>query len=471
MVAQPNQVFIAKFKPEPKQIAPWKDKSETLLLWGPSGSGKSRLAGEKIHGYCLHYPKTTAIIARKIAEDLDKSVVRLMNRTIIDEPNEPRCTYYSKRRIMEYDNGSEILFIGIKDERAREALKSIGQGGSVDIFWFEEGIEFEEEDYNAAIARMRGTASDWRQILLSTNPGEELHWINRRLIIGGEASSYELKTEDNRYNPSDYAGKLAKLTGLEAARLREGIWTSGVGRVIDTWKDGFNVKNPELADGNVTEEAEYIPGYGPVVWFSDDGYSGRMDEKTGWFTERSNPRVFLLAQIRKDGQIAIFDEDYKIMTLASAHIQEVVKNNEMYGRPMPDFVVYDGAAPSLGGELFKAGIKAKPIRVKIEEGVKELREWCAPDINGIRKLIVHPRARYFRFEMGSWSYDRYHKPMEAHNHGPDAARYGTWHTAYKGLSDVNVAAVGIDSTKADAKIAEVMSRLSDKMERLYGHAS
>ena len=94
-----------------------------------------------------------------------------------------------------------FFFIGIKDERAREALKSIGQDGAVDIAWLEEGVEFEEEDYNAVIARMRGTAAPWRQIIVSTNPREELHWINRRLIIGGEASSYEARTEQNPYNP------------------------------------------------------------------------------------------------------------------------------------------------------------------------------------------------------------------------------------------------------------------------------
>jgi hypothetical protein len=471
MANLPEPILIAPFKASPKQVKPWNDKSDTLLLWGPSGSGKSRLAGEKVHGYCLHYPKTTAIIARKVAEDLEKSVIRLMNKTIIDIDNEPRCQYFSKRKLIEYDNGSEIWFIGIKDDRARKALRSIGQDGSVDIFWGEEGTEFEEEDHNAMTARMRGTAAPWRQMIYSTNPGAELHWINRRLIIGGEASHYLLKTEDNPYNAYDYQDKLDRLTGLERARLRDGIWTSGVGRVVDTWRDDYNPRNPDDARGNVTLEAEYEPGYGPVVWFADDGYAGRMDEKTGWFTERSNPRVFLLAQVRKDGRIAIFDEDYRIMTLASAHIQEVVKNSEMYGWPMPKKTVYDGAAPALGGELYKSGLKAVPIRVKIEEGIKELREWCAPDINGIRKLIVNPRCRYFRFEMGSWSYDKYHKPMEAHNHGPDAARYGTWHEAYGGLSDVNVAAPGIDSSKADAKIAKVMARLSDKMERLYGNAS
>ena len=40
----------------------------------------------------------------------------------------------------------------------------------------------------------------------------------------------------------------------------------------------------------------------------DDGYAGVKDKKTGFFTERSNPRTFLLAQERKDGIIAIFAE-------------------------------------------------------------------------------------------------------------------------------------------------------------------
>jgi hypothetical protein len=45
-----------------------------------------------------------------------------------------------------------------KRASARERIKSIGEQGGLDIVGMEEGSEFEEEDYNILLSRMRGTA-------------------------------------------------------------------------------------------------------------------------------------------------------------------------------------------------------------------------------------------------------------------------------------------------------------------------
>lgn len=463
-----GEVSIGHFQPTEKQVPMWRDKSPIMLLGGSAGGGKSKLAAEKMHALLLHYGGATGVISRKAEDDMLTSTMPLMLEEVIRIEQEPRCDYSARARRVKYTNGSELIFKGIWDERSREGLKSIGKDGSVDFWWLEEGSEFEEEDFNAILARMRGTAAKWTQIMISTNPLGKLHWINRRLIINEEAAFYPTSAYDNPYNPSSYLGMLDRLTGIDRARLRDGLWVDGTGLVVDTWVDDYSrTKNVSQIHGNVTPLADYIPDYGPVVWFCDDGYAGERDEKTGWFTARSNPRVFLLAQRRKDGILAIFANHYKIQTLQDPHITEVKDWSKDNNWPLPSYSVHDGASPSLGGHLLKAKCKPIGIRVKIDEGIKELRSWVGRDYNGVRKVIVHPRCQMLRFEMGSYTFDKFGNPIDAHNHGIDALRYGVWHEAYAGPGQVEVAHTGgrefnIDMQAIDEKINRVMLELERK---------
>ena len=46
-----NITYLAPYRPLPWQVEPWRDKSPVLLLAGPAGTGKSRLAAEKMHAH------------------------------------------------------------------------------------------------------------------------------------------------------------------------------------------------------------------------------------------------------------------------------------------------------------------------------------------------------------------------------------------------------------------------------------
>ncbi len=466
-------VSIGHFEPHPKQIPMWREKSPVMFLGGSAGGGKSKLAAEKMHGLLLHYPNGTGVISRKAEDDMLISSIPLMLEEVIRIEQEPRCNFSARANRVKYDNGSELIFKGIWDERGREGLKSIGKDGSVDWWWMEEGSEFEEEDFNAVIARMRGTAAHWTQIMITSNPLGKLHWINRRLIINEEAAFYATSAADNPYNPASYVGMLDRLTGIDKARLRDGLWIDGTGLVIDTWLDDYSkTKHVDEIKGNVTTLADYVPDYGPVFWFCDDGYSGVRDEKTGWFTAKSNPRVFLLGQKRKDGILSIFANHYEIQILQDPHIAKIKKLSKSNGWPLPSYTIYDGASPSLGGHLLQAKCKPTGVRVQIDEGVKELRSWVGADYNGVRKVLVHPRCGMLRFEMGSYTYDKWGLPIDAHNHGIDALRYGIWYEAYAGPGYVEVAHTGgedieIDMQAIDEKIAKVMA----KLEKEYANAT
>lgn len=408
--AQPHSVF----RPLPWQVAPWRDRAPLLLLTGAAGGGKSRLAAEKVHAYCLKYPGATGLIARKAKTSMSAGTILFVRRKIIGSDPHVRWVDSPKYRF-EYRNGSILQFVGLLDEDARDNLKSIGQDGAVDIAWKEEATQFEEEDLNAMAARMRGKAAPWRQIILTTNPDAPLHWIKRRLIDGSEAAVYFSSAADNFHNPDDYQTWLKTLTGVDYQRLVLGQWVQATGLVYDVWSDG-------PPDGSVTEAADYQEGAGPVFWGVDDGYSGAIDAKTGYFTTNSAPRVFLLIQERADGQLCVFAEHYAVKLMPEAHIADV----RALGYPDPEYAAVDSEAAELRGRLALQGIYTRGKPQRIDESVKALRRMLAADSNGWRRVLVHPRCRHLRMEMASYRYGDNGKPIDEVNHGPDALRYLAW---------------------------------------------
>jgi len=190
----------------------------------------------------------------------------------------------------------------------------------------------------------------------------------------------------------------------------EEAFANAVGLIFDQWS----------AD-NITEAAEYEPGAGPIYWGLDDGYAGARDS-AGELTAESHPRVILLAQLKPDGHLDVFAEDYRIHALSDQHIADVAS------RPyeQPGYVAHGPGAAEIRGRLFAANLAPRQAAHPVEEGIKELHRWIAPDATGWRRLRVHPRCRQLRREMTQYRRDGDGRIVKAFDHGVDAARYLVW---------------------------------------------
>jgi hypothetical protein len=218
-------------------------------------------------------------------------------------------------------------------------------------------------------------------------------------------------------------GKVVEAAGDTASVLREypanaiEAFTAAAGLVYDVWKDA-----PGDPDSNVTEDAEYVEGAGPIFWGVDDGYSGALDATTGYFTANSAPRVFLLLQELADGSLNVFAEQYRVHTMEEDDITSV----RNLGYPDPTYAAVDSASAALRGRLQLAGIYTRGKPQHIDESVKATRRMLARDANGRRRIHVHPRCKYLRYEMAAYRNDDQGSPIDDVNHGPDALRYIAW---------------------------------------------
>ena len=272
-----TQINNRIFEPLAWQVAPWRDKSLIVLLDGPAGTGKSHVWAYKMDALMRKYPGSMGLIVRKTRESMTNSTLLFLEYVVIGD--DPHVKLKRQQKRFEYANGSILAYGGMKDEAQREAIRSIGIQGGVDFIWIEEAHQLKLADFEELLPRLRGRAAGWRQIMLSTNPDSDQHWIYRRLILGGEASRYIAQTKDNTYNPDDYAeGTLGRLTGVRRKRLKDGAWIGAEGAVYEDYRYEVHVIDPFEIPPEWTRFRSIDFGYrNPFVcqWWAVDG-DGRM---------------------------------------------------------------------------------------------------------------------------------------------------------------------------------------------------
>jgi len=405
--------IIAPFQPLEWQIDPWKDTSPTLLLTGSAGGGKSRLAAEKVHGFCLRYPGTTGLVLRKAYEYASKSVVPFLNYTVIKDDS--RVNFRATDRTFHYSNGSIIYAGGMRDSRQREAIRSIGGEGQLDIVWMEEANAFTEEDYNEILARMRGTASSWTQVILSTNPDTPTHWIKRRLMDGGEAAVYYSSNADNPHNPDSYRERLEDLTGVQYKRLVLGQWVQAEGAIYSQFSDERHVL-----------ERDGLPEFHRVIRAIDFGYT--------------NPLVCQWWGLDNDSRMYLYREIYHTRRLVEDHAEDIkdLSRNESIEATICDHDA-EGRAT-----LESRGISTRPAEKTVQAGIQAVQKRLRDDDDGSPRLFVvrgalveldvsleeakKPTSTLEEFPGYVWRETRegkaeYEEPRKLNDHGMDAMRY------------------------------------------------
>ncbi len=363
---------------------------------GPSGTGKSRIAAEKLHAYCMRYPGSMALAVRKTRSSMTNSTVLFLEREIIGP--DPSVRHVRSANRFEYANGSILAYGGMADEAQREQIRSIGQAGGVDIAWLEEANRLSETDYNEILTRMRGHATSWQQVILTTNPGAWVHWINQRLILGRQATRFQARTEENTYNPAAYIDALNTLTGITYKRLRLGLWCQAEGVVYDEF-------DPDI---------HLVDAPGPwkrVVAGVDEGYT--------------NPAVILVIGEDGDGRKHCITEHYAVRQLQDDFVTTAVMLMGLYG--IETFYA-DPSAAGLIAAMREADLRVIEAENDVADGISTVKSHLRQAGDGRPRLTFSESCKQTLQEIETyvWAENRAgikEVPIKANDHAMDALRY------------------------------------------------
>ena len=155
------------------------NKDRWLILMGGGGSGKSYFAAEKVLIRILKAASEGRVhnflCLRKTKVSARTSIFKLFCEYISE------WGLTSKAKINKTDMtitlfDSQVIITGLDDP---EKIKSI-QG--ISSIWLEEGTEFTQDDFLQLDLRLRGILPDYKQIMVTTNPIDEQHWIRQEQI-------------------------------------------------------------------------------------------------------------------------------------------------------------------------------------------------------------------------------------------------------------------------------------------------
>lgn len=408
---------MAVFSPLPWQIAPWSDKNPVLLLTGSAGGGKSRLAAEKVHGYCQKYPGSTWLIMRKAREWAGRSIVPFYNQTVVG--NDSGVRYNKSEGTFYYANGSVVYSGGMLDDKQRESVRSIGGAGGLDGAWFEEANAFSRQDFEEIIGRIRHTAADWQQIILTTNPDAQTHWIYRDLIQGGGANVYYSGAKDNPYNSPAYLTGLAKLTGVLAQRLVHGKWVQAEGAVYDEYDPAIHVI-----------DAAQCPEFTRRICSVDFGFTNPF--VCQWWGLDSDDRMYLYRELYVTRQL-VEDLAGRILTQTGAEaIESFVADHDAEDRAT---LARHGIDTGKAIKDVSPGIQAVQARLKVQPDGKPrlyVVRGALVELDPLLESAKRPICTQDEFPAYSWPKGQDGKPskeapVKIDDHGMDALRYAVMH--------------------------------------------
>lgn len=428
-------------------VLPAMERESLLVILKARQLGISWMACGYVLWLCTQHPGKTALLFSQGQLEADELIERIAFMYAEHSAKLPALTIENTRELA-WENGSGV--------KSLPATRKAGRSFTASLVIFDEFafMLFGAQLYAAAKPTIDDGGKLW---IISSADGQGTPYHQFWQAAQAGQNGFHPLFLPWTARPSRDAGwrdrKVLEAYGDTAAVLREypandlEAFTHASGLVYEgVWSDG-------PADGNVTEAAAYQEDGGPVYWSCDDGYAGALDPSTRQYTALSHPRVIGLYQLRGDGTLCRFAETYAVGMLSEEQIARTLvlpyaidllppDDRPLIDRawdyraahacyPEPEFVVVDSSAAELRGRLRDADLTNYGGTHTVEEGIKEFRRWLAPDANGRRRLLVHPRCTHFRYEMASYRRGVDGKPIKQHDHGPDECRMLCWKLRYE----------------------------------------
>ena len=239
----------------------YKDRNRYNIIYGSAGSGKSVAEVHRKIFRLTTEPGHNWLIARGYEVTNRKSTFPLVRKVINQWGLQDFYrTNVSNMVIKNIFNKNEIRFEGLDDV---EKLKSATfENGDLTDVWVEEATEAQQGDFEELDRRMRGISKYPKQITLTFNPINILHWIKTDLIdpnIGNPDYTFLRTTwRENDFLDDADRRKYSSMKGLAKTVYDLGEWGLVEGLIF-----------PDFKVSRIPESAKLI-GYGLDWGFTND---------------------------------------------------------------------------------------------------------------------------------------------------------------------------------------------------------
>ena len=202
------------------------------------GGGKSRAGCEIVFDAALDHAGLLGVVARQTHTSITATTRRTMLNQVVPQEVIAKTRRSNGEDWIELWNGSIIHFVGL-DDPIRWYSSEIG------IIFFDECQEIEEDTVLRLITRLRQQGMP-NNAILTFNPGNPGHWLQRWFIEGGEQTEHGLykpelwmeggikpigdaefffaRAHDNPYLTEDYISTLEGQKEWIRRRYLEGLW-------------------------------------------------------------------------------------------------------------------------------------------------------------------------------------------------------------------------------------------------------
>jgi phage terminase large subunit len=338
-------------------------KTYNILLW-------------IIFEYTYRNTGKTITICRKSFPSLRASVMRdffeiLRNYELYNED------YHNKSSNEYHLNGNLIEFISLDQPQKIRGRKR-------NLLYINEGNELFYEDWQQLVFRTDG------RIIIDYNPSESFHWIYDKVVPRDDCDFYQTTYRDNPFLDKSIVDEIERLRDTDEDYWRiYGLGERGMSRATIF----------QFGQSEIPTEAKLI-SYG-----LDFGYT--------------NDPTALVAVYQLDNHLYLDELIYR----TGLTNRDIHSHFQSFSLDRRDEVFADSAEPKSIDELHRFGWNVKPT-VKGADSVNS-----GIDILKRHKLFVTPRSSNLIKELQNykWVEDKngnlLNKPIDAFNHGIDAARY------------------------------------------------
>jgi len=371
-------------------------KSRFCVLYGGRSAGKTYAVAQKLILNTLFYKNKKTLVCRKTFPSLRHTCLEIIRDWF--DTFRIKYEFNTTEMVLYTINGNKFLFKALDDSRKFKSLTDI------DFLWIDEADEISKEEFLDVMITVRGRElppGEYRQIILTFNPGSYARWIKEMFFdpnapLKPETEIFHFTYKDNKFLSAEDRRMLESYKEIDDYLYK--VYTLGE----------WGVLRNRVFENYVYEDFDH-----PIDWYDD--LFGGLD--FGY----NSPSAFVFLGM-KDEELYVIDEIYQrklTNTELISRVKEKLNEYQLYDLP----IYADSAETDRIQEFLDNDVYVYPAKKDIIAGINLLKRY---------RIHISYKCPKFYEEITEYRYreDEKGEPTEMvvkeNDHLMDAMRYAVY---------------------------------------------